>query len=345
MGLKQFTNSDGGRITIIVVGLTLLSVVISGGYYAYLTYAPENSTQALQNELKKDANGWPIERLTVGAEKDPLDQLPSTTLSYAAGNTNGSDNKPTLTQEPVGFPLLSLYQDELPSLLNTDITHKDDDTESSYRFRFYSDSLDDYRQGGAYEDAGNRFLAVQEVSSNNLQYTSKPTSSAGREVTISVNTGFKADESNSDETSKLWKDLVNAAASDEQLSQGGSTIVTLTDGDRFTITAQIANEFDRKRALDLNENLWNTFAVYSYGDTLGFLKAEKVIYTVERTDQDSTLKVTVPDDVAKAGGMTDKITEAARRADKLTVLWSYNTYLLDKTGKPVGFLESTSRNW
>jgi len=350
MGLKQFTNSNTGRMTMLLTGLVTLGVLISGGYFAYLTYKPESSQQAMESQLKAESNGWPIEELSVGAEKDPLPQLPSTTISFKAGVSQDSVDSDALTRNPIGFPFMALYKDQLSSLMNVSMRHepKDDDTSGAYSFKFYSDSLKDYEEGGAYELAAQQFLQLQKDSPNKLDVVSKPSPSGGRELLINARADYEANSVKSEDFSDMWKSLVNDALPDTATDEIKERVhLTLSDTNKISVTAVLSSNADRDRALKLHKPLWNTFAAYAYDSPFSFVKAKKVVYAVERTNEDSTLTVTTDPAAAKVANMKDQLVNAANDSNgELSVLWSYNTYLIPEgSSNPFFFLESTSRNW
>jgi len=349
MGLKQFTNSNTGRMTMLITGLVTLSVLIGGGYFAYLTYKPESSQQAMESQLKAEANGWPIEDLSVGAEKEPLPQLPSTTIAFKAGASKDSVDADALTRNPIGFPFMALYKDQLSSLMNVSVTHEPKDSEASgaYSFKFYSDSLKDYEEGGAYEAAAQQFLQLEKNSPNRLDVVSKPSPSGGRELLVNARADYQANSVKSEDFEAMWKSLVNDALPDSDADNGERVNLTLSDAEKISVTAVLSSKDDRDRATSIHEPLWNTFAAYAYDSPFAFVKAKKVVYAVERTNEDSTLTVTTDPASAKLTDVEKQLVNTANNSDaELSVLWSYNTYLVaEGSATPFLFIPSTSRNW
>lgn len=349
MGLKSFTNSHNGRVSLALSGMILLALLISGGVYTYLIYYPQSTRATLQNELKQASSSWNVRELKVVDEPQPLAELPSTTLNYLV-NPSPTGTTETLSTSAVGFPFIALSNKKLDSLLNVSASFESTDSptsEANYSFKFYSASLKDYEDGGAYQDAAEQFLVAKELGLDNIEFVSKPSPTGGREVTLNstAQANFKA--ANAEQDARVWNELVRGLTNEANFQEGTLINLKLSDPEKITVKTTLASSDDAERATNFLPSLWSTFSSYAYETPLSFVKATKVEYTVERTPEDSTLLVTVDPEGAAVPDLQNKIYSAAVDSDTLiTVLWSYNTYFVT-ADNPAPFLtlESTSRNW
>lgn len=350
MGLKQFVNSNSGRVAMATSAMALTAILGAAAIMTWLIYYPMVQNTSLEGQLKSDSTSWGIHDVKIGLEKSPLAGLPSTTLSYIA-NDGTAESKPNLQSDPVGFPLFSLDKSSLEGLVNvsaaTDKSATNTTGATDYSFKFYSGSLKDYTSGGAYENAASQFLIVNTVGLADVKFISKPTPSGVRDVTIDVRAGFNFDATRSNDGKALWESLVNQLTSSD--SFGNRTVIHLTlhDSDAVSLTAILASKDDAKAAAQLYPGLWTTFAAYAYGDHLSFLKTSAVQYNIESTPEDSTLTVTVDKSAKSVADLKSRIIKTSVDSDgEIVVVWSYNTYFVTAdSATPFLTLYSSSMNW
>lgn len=350
MGLKKFTNSPNGRVAIALSSLILVGLLMAGGLYAYITIYPQSLKDSFEGQLKQEATSWPIHDLKLSAEEAPLPELPSTTISYVADESDSNATNTKVSNHPVGFPFMVLSNKQLDSLINVSATYEDESATgkgANYSFKFYSSSLKDYDEGGDYYLAAEQFFLAHGMGLGRIDFVSKPSASGGREVTINAQTAYAIDASKIDATELLWNNLVRGLSNESAFESGTLINLTLSDPQAVSVKTTLTSAADAEAATTFYPGLWTTFAAYAYGDAFSYLKVSKVEYTVERTPEDSTLVVTVDKETPAVNNVRQRIIDTSLDSEGvITVLWSYNTYYVTAENQnPFLVFGSTSRNW
>lgn len=347
MGLKKFTNSPAGRKAIALSSLILTSVLFSGALCAWAYYYPSSLENSLEGKLNMVATNLNVSELALGAEENPLPELPSTTLTYKVSDSDANDKSDIFTH-PVGLAYQALSKESLDSLMNVSTSYakaEAGETRVEYAFKFYSGSLSDYSLGSAYEDALHQFFVPYGLDVGRIELVSKPSSSGGRELTLDVKANYNFTKANSDKASKLWQELVTGLTDAAILEPGTLIKLSLSDPQAVSINTILTSQDDAVKATSFYPVLWTTFAAYAYETEFSFLKATKVEYTVERTPEDSTLIVTV-DETLRGTDIRGQILGSSNEVATIAVIWSYNTYYITPTNAtPFLAFDSSSKNW
>jgi hypothetical protein len=348
MGFKSFTNTHAGRASLTLTGLVALAIAIA--LYTFILYYPESTRDVLQNELQKASSSWDISEVKLVDEEKPLPDLPSLTLAYNVNEATTSAQSSELESSPVGFPFIELSDRPLDSLVNVSTALKNENSSpaaKTYSFKFYSGSLKDYEEGGAYRRAVEQFLSVQKLGLDNLDFVSKPSSSGGREVTVDGETQTTFRTLDSLKNAQTWNNAVKGLTEERIFKDGTLIRLSLSDSEKVTVKTVLTSAEDRDRATNFAPELWSTFSSYAYDSALSFLNASKVEYTVERTPEDSTLVVTTAPEAAAIPELEKRLYSVANDSEgKILVIWSYNTYFVTPDNPaPYFMLDSSSRVW
>lgn len=348
MGLKSFTNTPDGRIFFTMTALVVLALGLSGGMVAWAVGALSPDKGSLENQLKAEANAWPIRELAMIPETEPLPELPSTTLTYKANESDG-DSKANISNHPVGFAYEKLHNRSLESLVNTSVSYTGEGKkgETSYDFKFYASSLNDYKEEGDYLKAAEQFFELDALNLSSISFVSQPSPSGGRELNVNVTQTSNMTSTEARSSEQLWKDLLSRLTDSEVFPEGDLLKLSLSDGGKVTITTTVASKDDIANASSIYPGLWTTFSAYAYGTPYEWLKTSKVTYNAERTNEDSTLILTVDKDIPATKDLRKRLIEPSIESNgEIVVIWSYNTYLVTEDNKtPFLTISSSSMNW
>jgi len=348
--LKKIERSRKTHAGVIVALLVVAALVISVGSLALFIYLPKLSTQALGDEVLKSGRTQ-FASVQLASEKNPVEGLPSNTLELRVDeqNANGED--------PFDYAQKSIDGASVESLVNTEVFNheipKDDEKVKlqggEYNFKFYSASLKDYAEQGSFERAVSMFKSVRSDGVKSISFTSEPLSSGGRIVTIDMNSNNDYNQSGANRVTALWTNTVANIASRVEDSGDTEVNLILRDNDgKLRLSATITDEESASLAKDLSPILWETFDYYLSSTYYNFLGVERITYAVERTSEDSVMRIYLGENhPSKEEILTGLESRAHDETLEEQVLfpWSFLTYFMDPDGKIITMKHSTSRNW
>lgn len=343
MSVKSFVNSRNGRLGMVVAGLAILALGIAGAMLWWLFYLPTLGLGVVdQKTLDNGASNF--NKVEVVEEEDPLIGLPSSTLEIL------DSDKSEIPTAAFEFAKTAVERSSKESLVNTHAHREAGDVSApmAYDFMFYSGSLKDYGDDGAFVIATRQFEELTNFGTKNLDYTSKPISSGGREIKIDL-TADQAFSGNTEQSFiSSWGELTKNLGEAVKLNDGTRVDLTLRDASgSLTLKAVINSSESAAEAANISDALWHTFNVYLSSITYDFLDARKLTYSIERTSQDSVMTITAGDKVLSREEIEKRMWAAARDSDDLALFpGSYITYVVvEGDPNPVAFFPSSSRNW
>jgi len=349
MGMKAVTNSANGRAALLLIALCLVGFAICGATLWYTIFEPQLASSGAEANAKKLAPNYSIAEVGIVDEENQLDGLPSSTLSYR--DVSSKSETSSTPGNAILFPLAAL-DGQLDSLVNVNVFASNGNSTATtgpaeYTLKFYASSLSDYSETGAYAEATRQFTEAYGSSVRNIDFTSAPTPSGGRVVDIHVTSAVSFQDTNNEVAKNIWNELVDGVSKSSDLN-GEVVNLTLSDaGGLVTISTTIANAADIDAALAIPPRMWPTFSALFKSTSMTYLKVQKLNYSVERTEQDSTLTIQVDESLKETKDLRMKMwISALDSTDDIYIPGSYNIYLVT-ADDPIPFLASysTSRNW
>jgi len=343
MSVKSFVNSRNGRLGMAVAGMSILGIGIAAAVLWWLIYLP-NLALGVVDQKTLESGESNFDNVEVVQEENPLIGLPSSTLEIT-----DSDNS-DLPLTAFDFAQKAIDSSSRESLVNTHSFReaKEGGDNMSYDFMFYSGSLSDYSDDGAFITATRQFEDLANFGANSLEYISKPVSSGGRELKIDLTADQAFTGTTEQSFISSWGQLTKNLGEAVKLNDGTRIDITLRDSSgALTLKAVINSPESAAEAANINESLWHTFNLYLSSGTYDFLDARKISYSIERTSQDSVMTITAGDKILSREEIEKNMWAAARDSnDPALFPGSYITYVvIDGDPNPVVFFPSSSRNW
>jgi hypothetical protein len=343
MSVKSFVNSRNGRLGMAVAGMSILGIGIAAAILWWLIYLP-NLGLGVVDEKVLESGKSNFNKIEVVQEENPLIGLPSSTLEIT-----DSDNS-DLPVTAFDFAQRAIEGSSRESLVNTHSFRepREGSSNMSYDFMFYSGSLSDYADDGAFIAATRQFEDLAEFGTDSLKYTSKPISSGGRELKIDLTAESSFSGTTEQSFISSWGELTKNLGEAVKLNDGTRIDITLRDSTgTLTLNAVINSTESAAAAAAIDPGLWHTFNVYLASGPYDFLDARKISYSLERTSQDSVMTITVGDQALEPAEIEKRMWEAARESDEGALFpGSYITYVVvDGDPNPLLFFPSSSRNW
>lgn len=343
MSVKSFVNSRNGRLGMFVAALALFGIGIAAALLWWLFYLPTLGLGVVDQKTLENGESN-FDKVAVIEEENPLIGLPSSTLEILDSDKS---ELPTVAFE---FAQNAVERSNKESLVNTHAYREEGEGASvmAYDFMFYSGSLRDYGDDGAFTIATRQFESLANFGANSLKYSSKPVSSGGRELKIDLT----ADQAFSGTTEQSfiasWGELTKNLGEAVKLNDGTRIDITLRDSSgTLTLKAVINSPESAAAAANIDDALWHTFNLYLSSGTYDFLDARKISYSIERTSQDSVMTITAGDKILSREEIEKNMWAAARDSNEEALFpGSYITYVvIDGDPNPVVFFPSSSRNW
>lgn len=343
MSVKSFVNSREGRAGIIVALLALGAVALSAGFLWWLLYLPKLGLGVIdQKVLSAGASNYASVQIL--DEENPLIGLPSNTLTIE-DNPNSSEPATALT-----YAAKVITEAKPESLVNTHIFKKESESKESadYDFMFYSGSLSDYSQGQEFDAARKQFDSLLAFGAQSVNYSSKPISSGGREITISLKAKESFTSNSVSAFQASWSSLISQLGDSVTQGDGSRIDISVKDASGvLTMRSVLNDEASVERATNLDERLWHTFDVYLNSNYYDFLDARSISYSVERTSEDSVMSILTGDQASDADEIVKRMWAAARDSGEGALFpGSYITYVMaPEQASPLVTFPSSSRNW
>lgn len=348
--LKKIERSRKTHAGVIVALLVVAALVISVGSLALFIYLPKLSTQALGDEVLKSGRTQ-FASVQLASEKEPVEGLPSNTLEVR--EVEATIN----SEDPFSFARESIDESRTESLVNTEVFNhekpKDDEklrlNAGEYNFKFYSGSLKDYEERGTFDAAASMFKSVRSDGVSQVMFTSTPLASGGRIVDIDIRANNDYNQSGVSRFTTLWTNTIANITSRLEDSENLEVNLIVRDGSgKLRLSATITDNESATLAKELSPRLWETFDYYLNSTYYSFLGVERITYAVERTSEDSVMRIYLGENhPTKEEILTGLESRAHDETLEEQVLfpWSFLTYFMDPHGKIITMKHSTSRNW
>lgn len=343
MSVKSFVNSRDGRRGILVAVLALIGIGISGTMLWWLFFLP-NLGLGVVDQKTIDSGEANFSKVAVVEEKNTLIGLPSSTLEII---DSGRNDQP---QFAFDFAKKAIENSNRESLVNTHsfLEQTEDKKAMSYDFMFYSGSLSDYSDDGAFVKATRQFDDLAAFGTSSIKYISKPISSGGRELKIDLTAKDSFSGNTEESFITSWGKLTANLGEAVKLDDGTRIELTLRDASgAVTLKTVINSPESAATAANISPSLWHTFNLYLFSNTYDFLDAQKISYSIERTSQDSVMTITTGDGVIAPEELQQRMAATVRSSeDGALYPGSFITYVV-KNGdpNPLLFIGSSSRNW
>lgn len=350
---ENIENIERARKThagVLVSLLVLVALVISAGSLALFVYLPQLSTQALGDEVLKNGR-VKFASVQLTSENDPVEGLPSNTLQLREGTSEASG------EDPFAYARKSIDGSAVESLVNTEVFNHEvpqgDDKvklqNGEYNFKFYSGSLKDYAEKGVFDSSVSLFKSVQSDGVRDISFSSKPLASGGRIVNIDITTNSPYEQNGVNRFTTLWTNTVaNISSRVENSGNIEVNLVMRDGGGKLRLSATISDEESATLAHELDRRLWETFDYYLNTTYYRFLKVERITYAVERTSEDSVMRIYLGEGHPSEEGILAGLESRAHDVtfeEQVLFPWSFLTYFMNPDGEIITMKHSTSRNW
>lgn len=326
--------------TLFVFVLFLAAIAIGG--YSILQLA---STAAKGNITTISGNfgsTYGIHNISHNSD-DSLNGLPSTTVSF-----NLPFDKTSNVEEGLSYVGDWLSENDTETVTNLKVTPDAQASDSgSYTYKYYAASSADY-QDRTFSLAASQFTGLLETDFSKLDYTSEPTTSGHRVVT--VNAELDSASSNGSYNGSPLETGWNALVSKLDVNQPGTTYkLSLSITDRG-VTQRINASFDNDKEMiglqNFDDRVWSTLDSYAtnYGSTM---KVASITYDfVSPKSNNNRFNIVLQGDQPKDGNavnaLTTKFAGQAAKDDQVMFIWSNETTLRYSNNESPVFIQYPS---